>query len=186
MSPSARLQDAFYGCAEQGRSLLRLEAACGHSDPRDPRGAGGAHHLRVHDSRRRYQAGICGAGPQRRAVRSRSRPRSVAARDARASVDAHPVPLQPLSATPASRSPTLPNAPPNAPPNYSYFENEDMGSTVSLVPTSAHSGEGISDLLVLLIQLTQTKLVDALMWRDELEGEFLYVPLHITRILLTI
>ena len=56
-----------------------------------------------------------------------------------------------------------------------YFENEDMGATVSLVPTSAHSGEGISDLLVLLIQLTQTKLAQKLMWCAELECRVLEV-----------
>ncbi|KAL6070634.1 eukaryotic translation initiation factor 5B [Balamuthia mandrillaris] len=39
-----------------------------------------------------------------------------------------------------------------------YFQNKDFGRNVSLVPTSAITGEGIPDLLALLIQLTQKKL----------------------------
>lgn len=36
-----------------------------------------------------------------------------------------------------------------------YYENKDKKNVVSLVPTSALSGEGMPDLLMLLIQLTQ-------------------------------
>ncbi len=36
-----------------------------------------------------------------------------------------------------------------------YYENDDFRNTVSLVPTSAITGEGIPDLLLLLVQLTQ-------------------------------
>ena len=36
-----------------------------------------------------------------------------------------------------------------------YYENDDVRKVVSLVPTSAITGEGIPDLLALLTQLTQ-------------------------------
>jgi translation initiation factor 5B len=39
-----------------------------------------------------------------------------------------------------------------------YWENNDLAHTVSLVPTSAHTGEGIPDLLRMLITLTQERL----------------------------
>lgn len=39
-----------------------------------------------------------------------------------------------------------------------YWQNDDLAHTVSLVPTSAHTGEGIPDLLRMLITLTQERL----------------------------
>eukprot|EP01087_Luapelamoeba_hula_P011708 TRINITY_DN3218_c0_g3_i2.p1 TRINITY_DN3218_c0_g3~~TRINITY_DN3218_c0_g3_i2.p1 ORF type:complete len:1025 (+),score=321.57 TRINITY_DN3218_c0_g3_i2:35-3076(+) len=39
-----------------------------------------------------------------------------------------------------------------------YYKNKDMNTYVSLVPTSAVTGEGIPDLLTLLLKLTQTRL----------------------------
>ena len=36
-----------------------------------------------------------------------------------------------------------------------YWENDSLDDTVSLVPTSAVSGEGVPDLLMMLITLTQ-------------------------------
>jgi hypothetical protein len=44
-----------------------------------------------------------------------------------------------------------------------YYDNDDFKRNVSLVPTSAISGEGIPDLLMLLIQLTQQMMVKKLM-----------------------
>lgn len=38
-----------------------------------------------------------------------------------------------------------------------YYENKDFVNWVSLIPTSAVTGEGIPDLLMVLIQLTQSK-----------------------------
>ena len=39
-----------------------------------------------------------------------------------------------------------------------YWENEDLAHTVSLVPTSAITGEGVPDLLRMLITLTQERM----------------------------
>jgi translation initiation factor 5B len=47
-----------------------------------------------------------------------------------------------------------------------YWENADFRRNLSLVPTSAISGEGIPDLLMLLVQLPQRLLVDRLMFVD--------------------
>ncbi|KAK4531209.1 hypothetical protein CCYA_CCYA07G2066 [Cyanidiococcus yangmingshanensis] len=47
-----------------------------------------------------------------------------------------------------------------------YWENTDFRRNLSLVPTSAISGEGIPDLLMLLVQLPQRLLVDRLMFVD--------------------
>lgn len=39
-----------------------------------------------------------------------------------------------------------------------YYENKDFKSNLSIVPTSAHTGEGIPDLLFLVVKLCQTVL----------------------------
>ena len=49
-----------------------------------------------------------------------------------------------------------------------YYQNKDFKSWVSLVPTSAHSGEGIPDLLMLLVQLTQRMMKSQLGLSDSL------------------
>ena len=36
-----------------------------------------------------------------------------------------------------------------------YWENDDPGTTVSVIPTSAISGEGVPDLLSTIVRLTQ-------------------------------
>jgi translation initiation factor 5B len=50
-----------------------------------------------------------------------------------------------------------------------YWENDDLGGTVSLVPTSAHSGEGVPDLLRMLITLSQDRLYEKLMFMNVLQ-----------------
>ena len=45
-----------------------------------------------------------------------------------------------------------------------YYENKSMARFVSLVPTSAHTGEGIPDILKLLVQLTQERMANSLMY----------------------
>lgn len=39
-----------------------------------------------------------------------------------------------------------------------YWDNPDQRSYVNIVPTSATSGEGICDMMLLLVNLTQTRL----------------------------
>ena len=56
-----------------------------------------------------------------------------------------------------------------------YYENKKMSTVVSLVPTSAHSGEGIPDMLRLLVTLTQDRMTAKLMYLSELECTVLEV-----------
>lgn len=56
-----------------------------------------------------------------------------------------------------------------------YYENKNMSKYVSLVPTSAHTGEGIPDMLKLLVQLTQERMTTSLMYLSEVEATVLEV-----------
>ncbi|KAI0216205.1 eukaryotic translation initiation factor 5B, partial [Massospora cicadina] len=56
-----------------------------------------------------------------------------------------------------------------------YYENKNFAKYVSFVPTSAITGEGIPDLLHLLVTLTQSRLTDRLMYVSELECTVLEV-----------
>lgn len=56
-----------------------------------------------------------------------------------------------------------------------YWENQDVRKTVSVVPTSAISGEGIPDLLMLLLALPQKLLTERLMFSPILEATVLEV-----------
>jgi translation initiation factor 5B len=56
-----------------------------------------------------------------------------------------------------------------------YYENKSMARFVSLVPTSAHTGEGIPDILKLLVQLTQERMANSLMYLSEVEATVLEV-----------
>ncbi|OQU97878.1 small GTP-binding protein domain-containing protein [Cladophialophora immunda] len=56
-----------------------------------------------------------------------------------------------------------------------FYENKDMRRYVSLVPTSAHTGEGIPDLLKLLVSLTQERMTTSLMYLSEVECTVLEV-----------
>ncbi|KAJ1661113.1 eukaryotic translation initiation factor 5B [Dispira simplex] len=56
-----------------------------------------------------------------------------------------------------------------------YYKNKNLGRNVSLVPTSAITGEGIPDLLLLLVSLTQSRMTEKLMYLSELECTVLEV-----------
>lgn len=56
-----------------------------------------------------------------------------------------------------------------------YYENEDVRKYVSLIPTSAITGEGIPDLLYLIVQLTQKMMSKSLMYLSALECTVLEV-----------
>lgn len=56
-----------------------------------------------------------------------------------------------------------------------YFENKSLAKNVSLVPTSAHTGEGIPDMLKLLVSLTQERMTSSLMYLSEVECTVLEV-----------
>ncbi|CAN0861664.1 Eukaryotic translation initiation factor 5B [Linum grandiflorum] len=56
-----------------------------------------------------------------------------------------------------------------------YNKNKEMGETYSIVPTSAISGEGIPDLLLLLVQWTQKTMVEKLTFSNEIQCTVLEV-----------
>lgn len=56
-----------------------------------------------------------------------------------------------------------------------YSKNKDFRKWISLVPTSAHTGEGIPDLLMLITQLTQKMMGEQLMYLSGLQCTVLEV-----------
>ncbi|KAM0789053.1 hypothetical protein ACM66B_003116 [Microbotryomycetes sp. NB124-2] len=56
-----------------------------------------------------------------------------------------------------------------------YYQNKDFARVVSLVPTSAHTGEGVPDMLMLIIKLTQERMAERLMYISTLECTVLEV-----------
>ncbi|XP_067297173.1 eukaryotic translation initiation factor 5B [Pseudorasbora parva] len=56
-----------------------------------------------------------------------------------------------------------------------FYENKDPRTFVSLVPTSAHSGDGMGNLIALLVELTQSMLARRLAHCDELRAQVMEV-----------
>lgn len=56
-----------------------------------------------------------------------------------------------------------------------YYKNKEMGETYSIVPTSAITGEGIPDLLLLLVNWAQKTMVEKLTYVDEVQCTVLEV-----------
>lgn len=56
-----------------------------------------------------------------------------------------------------------------------YYDNKNFARNVSFVPTSAHTGEGVPDMIMLLVKLTQERMSDRLMYLSELECTVLEV-----------
>ncbi|KAG7096504.1 hypothetical protein E1B28_003934 [Marasmius oreades] len=56
-----------------------------------------------------------------------------------------------------------------------YYDNKNFARNVSLVPTSAFTGEGVPDMIMLVVNLTQQRMSDRLMYLAELECTVLEV-----------
>jgi len=56
-----------------------------------------------------------------------------------------------------------------------FYENKSLARNVSLVPTSAHTGEGVPDMLKLLTSLSQERMTNSLMYLSEVECTVLEV-----------
>ena len=56
-----------------------------------------------------------------------------------------------------------------------YYKNKDFKEYVSLIPTSAITGEGVPDILMMLVLLSQKMLVDRVMWCPEVQCTVLEV-----------
>ncbi|KAG4306427.1 hypothetical protein PORY_000415 [Pneumocystis oryctolagi] len=58
-----------------------------------------------------------------------------------------------------------------------YYDNKNFAKNVSIVPTSALTGEGIPDMLMLLVNLTQQRMSNKLMYLSKLEATVLEVKI---------
>ncbi|KAK3100060.1 hypothetical protein FSP39_014100 [Pinctada imbricata] len=56
-----------------------------------------------------------------------------------------------------------------------YYENKNPREYVSLVPTSAHSGDGMGNLIALICELTQTMLAKRVSYSEELQATVMEV-----------
>lgn len=56
-----------------------------------------------------------------------------------------------------------------------YWKNKNPRGVVNIVPTSAITGEGVPDMIKLLVDLTQTRMVNSLMYISTLECTVLEV-----------
>ena len=56
-----------------------------------------------------------------------------------------------------------------------FYNNPDARSYVSLVPTSAHTGDGMGDLISQVVQLTQLRLAQRLAYSEEMQSMVLEV-----------
>ena len=56
-----------------------------------------------------------------------------------------------------------------------YYQNPNPKEYISMVPTSAHSGEGMGNLMALLVHLSQTVLAKRLSFSEELQATVLEV-----------
>jgi translation initiation factor 5B len=56
-----------------------------------------------------------------------------------------------------------------------FHQNKNMSKYVSVCPTSAHTGEGIPDMIKLIVKLTQERLTNNLMYLSEVECTVLEV-----------
>lgn len=56
-----------------------------------------------------------------------------------------------------------------------FYKNKNMSRYVSVCPTSAHTGEGIPDMIKLIVKLTQERLTNNLMYLSEVECTVLEV-----------
>merc|ERR1740129_2201371 len=56
-----------------------------------------------------------------------------------------------------------------------FYENPDPREYISMIPTSAHSGDGMGNLMSMLVQLSQNMLAKRLSYSDELQATVLEV-----------
>jgi len=56
-----------------------------------------------------------------------------------------------------------------------FSENKDLEEYISMVPTSAHSGDGMGNLIALLCEISQTMLAERIMYSQELQATVMEV-----------
>ena len=63
-----------------------------------------------------------------------------------------------------------------------FYNNPDARSYVSLVPTSAHTGDGMGDLISQVVKLTQLRLAQRLAFSEEMQSMVLEVRVNSPRV----
>lgn len=58
-----------------------------------------------------------------------------------------------------------------------FYDNKDPRSYISLVPTSAHSGDGMGNLMALVVELSQTMLAKRVAFSEKLQASVMEVIL---------
>lgn len=58
-----------------------------------------------------------------------------------------------------------------------HYQNPEEKTYISLIPTSAHTGDGMGDLMAVICRLTQTRLAKKLAFSKELESTVMEVKL---------
>ena len=61
-----------------------------------------------------------------------------------------------------------------------FYENKNPREYISLVPTSAHSGDGMGNLIALICDLSQSMLAKRLAYSELLAATVMEVGLYIT------
>ncbi len=56
-----------------------------------------------------------------------------------------------------------------------FYKNPDEKNFISLVPTSAHSGDGMGDLMAVICKLTQTRMAKKLAYSAEIQSTVMEV-----------
>jgi len=56
-----------------------------------------------------------------------------------------------------------------------FNENKNLREYISMVPTSAHSGDGMGNLIALLCEVAQTMLAKRIMYSEELQATVMEV-----------
>lgn len=56
-----------------------------------------------------------------------------------------------------------------------FYENKNPREYISMVPTSAHSGDGMGNLVALLCELSQTFLAERIAFVDDLQATVMEV-----------
>jgi len=63
-----------------------------------------------------------------------------------------------------------------------FSENKNLREYISMVPTSAHTGDGMGNLIALLCELAQTMLAKRIMYSEELQATVMEVGVKVPQL----
>ena len=59
-----------------------------------------------------------------------------------------------------------------------FWEKLNFGEYIPMVPTSAITGDGMGDLMAMMVLVSQKFMANQLMWSSEVEATIMEVPTH--------